>query len=225
MCNLYSVTTNQEAIRRLFSVETVRVGNLPRMPEIYPGQNAPVVRRDRDGRRELVMLRWGFVLPQQGRTPKDVTNARADKVSVSGFWRESFRERRCLVPVTRFCEWRDTPYPRTRRKEKVWFALNPDEQDGAEPPFAFAGLWRSWRGRYRDEPVAWDVFAFLTVAPNDLVRPVHAKAMPVMLTTADFDRWIDGGPDDALDLAKTFPVERMLCLDPEPPPDQPGLLL
>jgi hypothetical protein len=36
MCNLYSVTTNQEAIRALFRVINRYVGNLPPMPGVFP---------------------------------------------------------------------------------------------------------------------------------------------------------------------------------------------
>ena len=36
MCNLYSMTTNQEAIARVFKVLNQRVGNLPQLPGIFP---------------------------------------------------------------------------------------------------------------------------------------------------------------------------------------------
>jgi hypothetical protein len=36
MCNLYSITTNQEAIRALFRVVNRYVGNLPPMPGVRP---------------------------------------------------------------------------------------------------------------------------------------------------------------------------------------------
>jgi hypothetical protein len=36
MCNLYSITTNQEAIRALFRVINRYVGNLPPMPGVFP---------------------------------------------------------------------------------------------------------------------------------------------------------------------------------------------
>ena len=36
MCNLYSITTNQEAILRLFRVVNRYVGNLPPMPGVFP---------------------------------------------------------------------------------------------------------------------------------------------------------------------------------------------
>jgi hypothetical protein len=36
MCNLYSITTNQEAIRALFRVVNRYVGNLAPMPGVFP---------------------------------------------------------------------------------------------------------------------------------------------------------------------------------------------
>ena len=44
MCNLYSITTNQEAIARLFRVINRYVGNLPPMPGVFPDYPAPVIR-------------------------------------------------------------------------------------------------------------------------------------------------------------------------------------
>ena len=44
MCNLYSMTTNQKAIRDLFQVTRDSAGNLPPLPGIFPDYPAPVVR-------------------------------------------------------------------------------------------------------------------------------------------------------------------------------------
>jgi putative SOS response-associated peptidase YedK len=63
MFNLYSITRNQEAIRRLFRVMRGLTGNLPPLPAVYPDTMAPVVRMARDGERELSMMRWGFPPP------------------------------------------------------------------------------------------------------------------------------------------------------------------
>jgi putative SOS response-associated peptidase YedK len=51
MCNLYSMTKNVDAIRRLFAALNSRVGNLPSMPGIFPDYPAPIVRNATDGRR------------------------------------------------------------------------------------------------------------------------------------------------------------------------------
>lgn len=44
MCNLYSITTNQEAIRALFRVISRYVGNLSPKPGGFPDYPATVVR-------------------------------------------------------------------------------------------------------------------------------------------------------------------------------------
>jgi hypothetical protein len=57
ICNLYSMTNNVDAIRRLFRALNSRVGNLPSMPGIFPDYPAPIVRNAAEGR-EIVMARW-----------------------------------------------------------------------------------------------------------------------------------------------------------------------
>lgn len=42
MCNLYSATTNQEAIRALACIMSDRTGNLPPLPGIFPDYMAPI---------------------------------------------------------------------------------------------------------------------------------------------------------------------------------------
>ena len=96
MCNLYSITHGQEAIRRLFRVTRDLTGNLPALPAVYPNTMAPVVRVTRDGERELTMMRWGFP-PPPNRGTLPVTNMRN---VTSPYWRlwlkngaASFRQR------------------------------------------------------------------------------------------------------------------------------------
>jgi putative SOS response-associated peptidase YedK len=44
LCNLYSVTKGQQAIREFVRVMNDRTGNLPPLPGIYPDSPAPIVR-------------------------------------------------------------------------------------------------------------------------------------------------------------------------------------
>jgi putative SOS response-associated peptidase YedK len=134
LCNLYSLTKGQAAIRDWFRARHDRTGNLPLFPGIFPDQTAPIVRNDIDGERELVMARWGMPgSPQYGGAP--VTNIRNLD---SPHWRGWLgRHHRCLVPASSFCEYADT----RPRKTPIWFALDEDR-----PLFAFAGLWMRWRG-------------------------------------------------------------------------------
>ena len=203
MCNLYSVTKGQSAIRDLFSVRHDRAGNLPPLPAIFPDQLAPIVRASADGDgRELLMARWGMPgPPQYGGQP--VTNIRN---LGSPHWRGWLGKRnRCIVPATSFCEYLDTK----PRKTPIWFALSEDR-----PLFAFAGLWTPWRGVRgpKSAPVEGDheLFGFLTTEANAIVAPVHQKAMPVILTTPnEIDLWLEGDTPDALTLQRPLPDDAL----------------
>jgi len=211
MCNLHSNMTTQEAMRQLFDVPQGqdRLGNFAPMPAIYPRYDAPVVRIGADGGRELVMMHWGFLLPQVSKKtgkpilPKAVNNARDDKVQSSPFWRGSFEERRCLVPATSFAEAKGRN-PATY----YWFGMASDDP-GARPPFAFAGLWRGFRGIYRGEPVEIETHTVVTTTPNALVKPIHPDRMPVILKPADYDTWLTGPTGGAAKLLRAFPADGM----------------
>lgn len=175
--------------------------NIPLLDAIFPGYEAPVVRQSDGDGRDLSMMHWGFVLLQQGKAAKDVTNARTERISTSPFWRDSFERRRCLVPATSYAEPKG-------RKPAVWhwFALSGE---GPRPLFAFAGIWRAWRGMYRGEIRQLTTFAILTTEPNALTATIHPSRMPVILAPTDHETWLNGTPDEAMSLARPYPEEGM----------------
>ena len=63
MCNLYSITKGQQAIRDLAGAMRDLTGNLPMLPGVFPDYSAPIVRTAVDGVRELAMARWGMPSP------------------------------------------------------------------------------------------------------------------------------------------------------------------
>ena len=174
MCNLYSMTATVDELRRIFGGFEGERDNLPAFDEIYPGKLAPVLRTGESGGMRLEMMRWGFPGPAAAKS-RPITNVRNLD---SPFWRSALNvpARRCIVPVTSFCEWTAEPDPATKRKAKVWFGLT----EGAHPLFAFAGLWRPGDGN-SEEPY----MAFLTCEANEVVGAVHPKAMPVMLRPSE----------------------------------------
>jgi putative SOS response-associated peptidase YedK len=73
VCNLYSITTNQEAIRALFRVVNRYVGNLAPMPGVFPDYPAPVVRNA--GRTRVSHDALGHAATAEGRRAA-ITNIR-----------------------------------------------------------------------------------------------------------------------------------------------------
>ena len=190
MCNRYRMSAKQIEVALRFGIDPSLIMPEPEPlppPELFPKRFGWVVRKE-SGARILDVMQWGFPPPPKSRAP--VTNVR--NLS-SPFWRSALKncERRCLVPVTDFCEWEGAK----GAKQERWFSLP------SSPIFAFAGIWRP-----TEEGKA---FAFLTCEPNPLVAPIHPKAMPVVLHDEDYDAWLDGEVDSACSLAQPFPSQLM----------------
>jgi putative SOS response-associated peptidase YedK len=160
---------------------------------------------------------------RKGPIDRGVTNIRNID---SPHWRAWMKpENRCLVPVTRFCEPTDTADPVTGKKVWTWFAIN-DER----PLFAFAGIWCIWHGT-RGTQKAPDqgehlLYGFLTTAANGVIAPVHAKAMPVILRTAEeCDAWLTADPAEALKMQRPLPNDALKIVatgEKEDPPPAPA---
>jgi putative SOS response-associated peptidase YedK len=174
MCNLYSITKGQQAIRDLAGAMRDLTGNLPMLPGVFPDYSAPIVRTAGDGARELAMARWGMPSPAFAiagkKTDPCVTNIRNVK---SSHWRRWLGvESRCIVPFTSFAENEVLP---DGSRPPVWFAF-----DDSRPLAFFAGIWTRWTSvrKVRKGETTNDLFGFLTTEPNATVGAAHAKAMP-----------------------------------------------
>src|ERR1700740_622631 len=198
LCNLYSVTKGQQAIRALAGAMRDRTGNLPPLYGIFPDYFAPIVRNQPEGR-ELMMARGGmpsraFALKGK-KSDTCVTNIRNVK---SPHWRRWLGiENRCIVPWTSFSENEVLP---DGSRPTVWFAF-----DDNRPLVFFSGIWTRWTSvrKVKEGETTNDIFAFLTTEPNAEVRVIHPKAMPVILTTPEeIDVWMNAPAEEALKLQR-----------------------
>ena len=162
---------------------------------VSPCQNILGVIQTNDERHALHFL-WGLI-PSWSREPKGFINARAETVAEKPAYRDAFkRGRRCLVIADGFYEWEK----RTGAVKQPWWITREDHE-----PFAFAGLWATWRPAPDVEPLR--TLTIVTTAASSALGHVHDR-MPVMLERADERAWLS--PETPLDraLALCRPLER-----------------
>jgi putative SOS response-associated peptidase YedK len=176
MCARFTLTANAKEVAGLFDL--VEAPELPPRYNIAPSQQIAAVRLSSSGQREFTFFKWGLV-PSWAADEKigwKLLNARGETVSKKPSFRNSFRERRCLIPADGFYEWvaegkRKKPFRFRRRDRK---------------PFAFAGLWERWP-RPGMEPL--ESCTIITTSANKLAQPYHDR-MPVIVRKEDAERWL-----------------------------------
>jgi putative SOS response-associated peptidase YedK len=171
--------------------------------------------------RQLAPMRWGLIPRWWPKPLKELKlstiNARAETVTEKPFFREAFKRSRCLIPVSGYYEWQDTP----GGKQPWYFTA----RDGS-PALTIAGLWDEWRDKASGETLK--SCTMIITEPNNLVSQVHDR-MPVLLTESQFEPWLSGvanveilkpAPDDML---KMWPVSKRVNSS-RAPADDPTLI-
>ena len=149
---------------------------------IAPTDEAIVVVQ-RDDRRAITSYRWGLI-PHWSADAKIASrtfNARAESIASMPAFRDSFRRKRCLVPVDGFYEWR-----RQEGVRQPYRIFRPDGQ-----PLVLAGLWDGWKNP--DTGEVRRTFTIVTTTPNSVVAELHNR-MPVIVPDDAWARWLDPRP-------------------------------
>jgi putative SOS response-associated peptidase YedK len=186
MCGRYTLTSSGEDLALAFDLSELPLV-VPRY-NMAPTQEAAVVRvMEPDGPRRLDPLKWGLIpyWAKEASIGNRMINARAESVAEKPAYRWSFKKKRCLVVADGFYEWKK------EGKAKQPYLIRRQDRK----PFAFAGLWSTWKNPEQDGRTV-ETFTILTTGANDLLRPLHDR-MPVILGRESFDLWLDPKMEDA----------------------------
>lgn len=183
MCGRFNITSDPltRLLMELVNMPWVGRDNF----NAAPTEHIPVLRivpagDERAGAPELVPMRW-WLTPYWAKemTSKySMFNAKSETAATSPAFREPFRKRRCVVPVTGFYEWCRATV------EKVPYLIRPSRHGG----LLLAGLWDHWRNPETKEEVL--SFTILTAPANPDFAFIHTR-QPVMLSVDEARRWLE----------------------------------
>jgi putative SOS response-associated peptidase YedK len=194
MCGRYRRRSDKQRIAEVFHVG-MGLEEIYLEPEedIAPGSMQPVVFNSESGEREMALMRWGFKLPD-----RLVFNARSEGIDRAKFWKNSFLERRCIVPADAIFEWQKVE--RERKKPKYEFSIPGRE------PFGMAGVWKPWKNPKTHE---WErTFAVITGEPNEVSQPFHDR-LTTILEPQDYEEYLTIADRPPVHLLRVLPAEEM----------------
>ncbi len=184
MCGRFAQYSNSETLQKHFSIDKITCEVIPNY-NVAPTREIPaIIEHDRE--RRLGTLRWGLVpfWAKDLSGASRLINARAESAHGKPSFRHAFKRRRCLIPADGFYEWQK----QEEGRKQPFFITLP-----SKAPFAFAGLWESWKNP-EDEGERYDSCTILTTDAGEAVRHIHNR-MPVILKPEDHAFWLD--PDNA----------------------------
>ena len=150
---------------------------------------------------------WGLI-PAFCKTVKDAKemmiktlNARSETVFSLPSFRNSIKEKRCLVLVDGFYEWR------TIGKQKYPYYIHTKDNE----PFAFGGIYNDWVNKETGEII--NSFSIITTSANPLMEKIHnvKLRMPLMLPKEIEKNWLNPNlnENEITELMKPFDETQM----------------
>lgn len=176
MCGRYFIDEGEAENRRLTAIlkELLEKGHpmaaQVRTGEIFPTQIAPIIVAE-NGRATVRPMRWGF---PRGGGHGIVINSRSEKADSTPMFQKAVRERRCLVPMSGFYEWRRTPSGGKTRDKFAFRSVGAHEKG----MMYLAGVYGEFLGGF--ENGGFDGFAILTREADEQMCPYHHR-MPVIM--------------------------------------------
>lgn len=209
MCGRFTSLTPPEELAEIFDctvVDELRTEDFVPNFNVAPSTRIFAIASSATLGRTLGRLRWGLV-PHWAKEPHGTgqINARSETIAEKPTFRDSFRKRRCIIPMTGYYEWRTVGVPESPSKSngnrgQAKRAVYVTRGDGR--PLAVAGLWSIWSDSRPAEMSSYSqgrgtadtsdrlrTCCVITRAANDALSSVHDR-MPVVLREEDWSAWL-----------------------------------
>jgi putative SOS response-associated peptidase YedK len=219
MCFTIEVHLSRKSIEKRFGVNTFALYDFDfnYFYRAFSNPRIPVVAANDPGNAKL--MQWGLIPSwtkdrfHADQIRKGTYNARSESLQEKPSFRQPLIRGRCLILAHGFFEWQHVG-----GKKIPWYIKLRDDQ-----PFAFAGLFDTWR-----DPVEGEIhhtFSIITTLANPLLEKIHntKRRMPVILTRESESQWISGenSPSNLISLLAPFDERKLMAYTISPSINDP----
>lgn len=190
MCGRFQLSSTVEDVQNHFDVTTSFA--YKKSFNITPASYCPVIRLNNESK-EVALCYWGLIPSWAKDKTLSPINAKAETLDKKPFFRNAYKNHRCIIPANGFYEWKGD------KGNKQPFYFYPKSSGF----FGFAGLWEIWENP--DEVL--ESFTIITTEANSIMKSVHSR-MPVILDRQDYDKWLNTGKKNLLG---SYQSEKMCC--------------
>lgn len=194
MCGRYSFILEDELIKERFGV-TVRSAIYKARYNCAPSQDLAVISDENPG--TMSLYRWGLIpfWAKDISIGNKMINAKSETILEKPSFKNSFRNKRCLVLADGYYEWQ-------KETEKIPYRITLKDRS----PFALAGIWDKW---VTPDGEIIHSFSILTTGSPPEMKLIHDR-MPVILERKDEKKWLERtGESELLEMLRPFPVKKL----------------
>jgi putative SOS response-associated peptidase YedK len=144
-----------------------------------------------EGSMQISLFNWGLIpgwindVDKAKRIRSMTHNARSETIDEKPSFAESFRNRRCLVPVAGFFEWQHIG-----SAKRPWYIYSKESAI-----ISLAGIYDRWYNEIESRDIY--TFSILTTRANSKMSEIHnsKRRMPVIVPVEKEEEWLRGDPD------------------------------
>jgi len=176
MCGRFALSAKTKQIEKLVNGLKSEVEVTPRY-NIAPSQNILSVLNTKST--SIQYIKWGLIpfWSKDEKIGSKLINARIETLQEKPSFRYSLKSKRCIIFADGFYEW-----DKNSSNKKLPYFISLKSQE----PFAFAGLWDSWKN---SDDIVIQSGTIITTKANELMNGIHSR-MPVILQNDMILEWL-----------------------------------
>ena len=184
MCGRYALNISGDDLALEYNANNPDSSYVASNWNISPTTTIAFINESKNGAttRGISLASWGLIpsWAKDSSRQANAINARVESISEKPTFRQAFKSRRCLVPVSGYYEWA-TELGKYRPKQP-FFISNKDNKT-----LAIAGIYEEWINPESNQVLT--TAAIITRSAVGIVAPIHNR-MPVILPSTLWADWL-----------------------------------